>query len=196
MQKIIVLLSSMFLLVGCIESVALLGTSSANGKLVQSSLKSGVSLGIKKTTGKTPLQHALNYAEEKNIDKKKKKCISFIEKTNSEACAIAKKQVALTKAKIKNKTKNILKKMPLIKNGELAKKATETMISTRGQAFAEARKEGKDYFIFKGKVYNTKFKIDAAKKTIKSKNLTFVQKKKEKNYILIFKNIVNVIPYK
>ena len=52
MKNIIILLSSMFLLVGCIESVALLGTSSANGKLVQSSLKSGVSLGIKKTKRK------------------------------------------------------------------------------------------------------------------------------------------------
>jgi len=182
MQKIFTLLISSLLLVGCVESMALLGPASSivgGGNVAQSTVSSAINYGVKKKTGKSPMQHALAYAEEKNPNKEKKRCISFIEKTNSEACAIAKKQVALTKAKIKNKTKNILKKMPLIKNGELAKKATETMISTRGQAFAEARKEGKDYFIFKGKVYNTKFKIDAAKKTIKSKNLTFVQKKKE-----------------
>ena len=181
MKKIFFLLLSMLFLTGCFESLALVGpaTGVSNGRIVQSSLKEVVSYGIKKTTGKSPLEHVLAYTKEINPERKKEPCVSFIEKTNSEACAIAKKQVALTKAKIKNKTKNILKKMPLIKNGELAKKATETMISTRGQAFAEARKEGKDYFIFKGKVYNTKFKIDAAKKTIKSKNLTFVQKKKE-----------------
>ena len=47
------------------------------------------------------MQHALAYAQEKNPDKKKEKCISFIEKTNSEACAIAKKQISLAQNKIK-----------------------------------------------------------------------------------------------
>ena len=64
MKKIFVLLTSMFLLVGCIESIAVLSGGAANGKLVQSSLKSGLSYGIKKQTGKSPLQHALAFAEE------------------------------------------------------------------------------------------------------------------------------------
>ena len=169
----------MFLLVGCIESVALLGTSSANGKLVQSSLKSGVSLGIKKTTGKTPLQHALNYAEEKNIDKKKKKCISFIEKTNSEACAIVKKQVEITQVKIKNKTNDVLRSISL------------TNLSAKRKAFNKARKTGKDFFVFKGKLYNTKFKKDISEKKIESKNL-FV-KKTNSNYSTKFKNPIKKI---
>ena len=114
MKNIIILLSSMFLLVGCVESIALLGpaTSATNGKLVQSSLKSAVSLGVKKTTGKSPMQHALAYAEEKNPNKKKEKCISFIEKTNSEACMIVNKQIASTKAAVVKKitsTQNFVK---------------------------------------------------------------------------------------
>ena len=113
------LLSLMLLLAGCIESVALLGpvTGATNGKIVQSSLKSAVSYGVKKQTGKTPLQHALNYADEKNPNKKKEKCISFIEKTNSEACMIVNKQIALAQdAVIKKisyaKTKIIKKTSP------------------------------------------------------------------------------------
>ena len=77
MKKISVLLASMFLLVGCAESMALLGplTGASNGKILQSSLNSAVSYGVKKQTGKTPMQHALAYAEEKNPNKKKEKWI-------------------------------------------------------------------------------------------------------------------------
>ena len=63
MKKIFILLTSMFLLVGCIESMALIGGGATNGKFLQSSLQSGVSLGIKNKTGKSPLQHALNYSK-------------------------------------------------------------------------------------------------------------------------------------
>ena len=50
MKKIFVLLGSMFLFSGCIESIALLGpvTGAANGKVVQSSIQSGINYGIKK----------------------------------------------------------------------------------------------------------------------------------------------------
>ena len=50
MKKILVLLASMFLLVGCVESMALLGpaTGATNGKIVQASAKSAISFGIKK----------------------------------------------------------------------------------------------------------------------------------------------------
>ena len=118
MQKIIVLLSSMFLLVGCIESIALLGNAAGgatSSKIVQSSLKSAVSFGVKKKTGKTPLRHALAYAEKKNPNKKKEKCISFIDKTNSETCAIINKQIALTQdavvKKISSTQNTVVKKI-------------------------------------------------------------------------------------
>ena len=105
MKKILLLLSTIVLLSGCAESLALLGTGTSNGKLVQSSLNSAISYGVKKQTGKTPLEHAIAYAEEKNPEKKKEPCLSFAEKTNSEICAIVKKQLKLTKSKILKRTK-------------------------------------------------------------------------------------------
>jgi len=152
MKKILVLLSSMFLLVGCVESIALLGpaTGAANGKIVQGSIKSAVSYGVKKQTGKSPLEHAIAYAEEKNPNEKKEKCISFIEKTNSEACAIAKKQISLAQTKLK----------------EIV---TQKKISFK-KHFNQARKEGKESFIFDNKIYNTTFKKkEVAEKTIERK---------------------------
>jgi hypothetical protein len=187
MKKILTLLSSAMLLAGCVESIALLGPASGlikGGNVVQSSVSSAVNLGIKKSTGKTPMQHALAYAEEKNPKKEKKRCISFIKKTNSEACAIAKKQIALTQAKLKEKTKSVLKKIPSPKESVFTKKANRTTVSHRGRIFAEARKEGKDSFIFNGKIYSTKLKETGEEKVIKPKKLTFVeQKNKNKNVI-------------
>ena len=179
MKKILALLTLMFLLSACASPMALLGPAAgaANGKLVQSSVQSAFSLGVKKTTGKSPMQHALAYAEEKNPNKEKKRCISFIEKTNSEACAIVKKQAALTGAKVKKKTKSFLKKNIFNKKNVVNKKATEAVLSPRGQAFAKAKKEGKDFFIFRGKNYNTKFKDVVAEKIIKPENLIFANEK-------------------
>ena len=105
MRKILGLLITLFLLNGCAESVALLGTGASNGKIVQSSFNSVISYGVKKQTGKTPIEHAIAYAEEKNPKKKKEPCLSFVEKTNSEICALLKKQLKLTKSKILMKSK-------------------------------------------------------------------------------------------
>tara|TARA_B100001248_G_scaffold240728_1_gene206897 strand:+ start:64 stop:456 length:393 start_codon:yes stop_codon:yes gene_type:complete len=105
MKKIFGLLIALLFLNGCAESIALLGTSASNGRVLQSSLNSAISYGVKKQTGKTPLEHAVAYAEEKNPHKKKEPCLSFAEKTNSEICAIVKKQLEITKSKILNKSK-------------------------------------------------------------------------------------------
>ena len=105
MKKILGLLVILLFLNGCAESVALLGTSVSNGKIMQSSISSSVSYGIKKQTGKTPLEHAIAYADQKNPQKKKEPCLSFVEKTNSEICAIVKKQLKITKSKILKKTR-------------------------------------------------------------------------------------------
>ena len=105
MKKILGLLVILLFLNGCAESVALLGTSVSNGKIMQSSISSSVSYGIKKQTGKTPLEHAIAYADQKNPEKKKEPCLSFLEKTNSEICAIVKKQLKITKSKILKKTR-------------------------------------------------------------------------------------------
>ena len=78
------LLSILFLLNGCAESVAFLGSSvggASSGKMFQSSLNSAISYGIKKQTGKTPLEHAIAFVEEKNPMRKKETCISSFEIT-------------------------------------------------------------------------------------------------------------------
>ena len=98
----------MFLLNGCVESFAFLGAtagSASGGNVLQSSLHSAASYGIKKQTGKTPLGHALAYAEKINPDKKKEPCLSFIKKTNSKVCTLVNKQINLTKVKIAKKKK-------------------------------------------------------------------------------------------
>ena len=109
MKKIFGLLITLLLLNGCAESVALLGGSiggASSGKIAQSSLNTVVSYGVKKQTGKGPLEHVLAYAEKVNPEKKKEPCLSFIQKTNSEICAIVKKQLSLTKSKIINETRD------------------------------------------------------------------------------------------
>ena len=104
MRKIFVLLTTMLLFNGCAESVALLGTSvsgASNGKIIQSSLNSAISYSVKKQTGKGPLEHVKAYAEKINPEKEEEPCLSFLEKTNSEICAIVKKRLILTKSKVK-----------------------------------------------------------------------------------------------
>jgi len=115
MKKVFFLLSIVFLLNGCAESIALLGSSvggASSGKMLQSSLNSAISYGVKQQTGKTPLGHALAYAEEKNPEKRQETCISFIERTRSEFCTIVNKQISLTNSAVKEKTLEIVKKYP------------------------------------------------------------------------------------
>ena len=112
MKKISLLLSTIFLLNGCAESLALLGPGASNGRFVQSSLNSAISYGVKKQTGKTPLEHAIAYAEEKNPERKKETCISSFEITRSEFCTIAKKEIKLKRTDMVQKTSEIAKEYP------------------------------------------------------------------------------------
>ena len=121
MNKILLLLSSIFLLNGCAESLALLGPGASNGKFVQSSLNSAVSYGVKKQTGKTPLEHAIAFAEEKNPERKKETCISSFEITRSEFCTIAKKQIKLKSTAMVKKTTDFVKEFPKNKIKEISK---------------------------------------------------------------------------
>ena len=108
MKKILGFLFGLALLTGCAESLALLGPTSTavtGGNIAQSAFSSAVNYGVKKHTGKSPVEHAIEYAEEINPQKKKEPCLSFAEKTNSEICAIVKKQLKITKLKILKKSK-------------------------------------------------------------------------------------------
>ena len=112
MKKISLLLSTIFLLNGCAESLALLGPGASNGRFVQSGLNSAISYGVKRQTGKTPLEHAIAYAEEKNPERKKETCISSFEITRSEFCTIAKKEIKLKSTVMVEKTAEIAKEYP------------------------------------------------------------------------------------
>ena len=114
MKKIFFLISLVFLLNGCAESIALLGTNASNGRIVQSSFNSAISYNVKKQTGKTPLEHAIAYTEKRNSEKKKETCISSIEKTKSEFCTVVKKKISLTNTVVANKTPESVKSFPKI----------------------------------------------------------------------------------
>ena len=108
MKKILGSMLLLTLLSSCAESLALLGPTSTavtGGNIAQSALSSSLNYGVKKRTGKSPMEHAIAYAENMNPEKKKEPCLSFAEKTNSEICAIVKKQLKITKSKILNKSK-------------------------------------------------------------------------------------------
>ena len=121
MKKILILFSTIFLLNGCAESLALLGSGASNGRFVQSSLNSAISYGVKKQTGKTPLEHAIAYAEENNPERKKETCISSFEITRSEFCTIVKKQIKSQSTAMVEKTKDFVKEFPKNKIKEISK---------------------------------------------------------------------------
>ena len=107
MKKILGFLLGFTLLTGCAETLALLGPTSTavtGGNIAQSAFSSAVNYGVKKQTGKSPMEHAMTYADEVNPQKKKEPCLSFAEKTNSEICAIVKKQLKITKSRILKKS--------------------------------------------------------------------------------------------
>ena len=134
MKKILLLLSTIFLLNGCAESLALLGPGASNGRFVQSSLNSAISYGVKKQTGKTPLEHAIAYAETKNPERKKETCISSFEITRSEFCTIVKKQINLKSTAVKKKTVDVMREYPkniVKKVSEIEKIAKKSIIYNR-----------------------------------------------------------------
>ena len=111
MKKIFILLTSITLLTGCAETIALLGPASSlvgGGNVVHSSISSAASYGIKKTTGKSPMQHAMAYAEEKNPNNKTERCTTFVKETESVACYIAKKQISNVKKAASKKIKHVI----------------------------------------------------------------------------------------
>ena len=111
MKKNLCLLLMFTFLSGCYGSAALLGPASttaasgATGNIARGAFTSTVSYGIKKTTGKLPIEHAVAYAGENKPEINKEPCLSFVEKTNSKICAIVKKQLKITKSKILKKSK-------------------------------------------------------------------------------------------
>ena len=97
MRRIFCLLTLFILLNGCAESMALLG-GAANGKVVQSSFNTALSYGVKKQTGKTPLEHVVNYTETRKIVNSKEEnkiqpCVEFLEPVSGDICAALRKTI-------------------------------------------------------------------------------------------------------
>jgi len=115
MKKILGSMLLLTLLSSCAESLALLGPTSTavtGGNIAQSALSSAVNYGVKKQTGKTPLEHAMAYTEEKNPERKKETCISSFKITRSEFCTIIKKQINSKSTALMDKTIEIAKEYP------------------------------------------------------------------------------------
>lgn len=108
MKKFFGLLTTLLLLNGCAESLALLGpasTAAGGGNVVRSTISTAVNYGVKKQTGKSPSEHALNYIKENNPKQNKEKCLTFLESTNSEICSALKNKITDVRVKIKQKSK-------------------------------------------------------------------------------------------
>ena len=118
MKNILILLGSMFLLVGCVESVAVLstGAGAANGKLVQSSINTGISYGIKKQTGKSPMGHALAYNDKKKLKVINDSCSSFSNKKNLDFCKKLKERIAASQKDFKKSESSYNSKIEITKS--------------------------------------------------------------------------------
>ena len=108
MKKILSLSIILTLLTGCAETLALLGPATG-GNLTQSAVSSAVSFGVKKKTGKNPMEHAMAYAKKHKPEMKKSKCIAFLDSTDSEICEAVKKNISETKEYFKNKKKILVR---------------------------------------------------------------------------------------
>ena len=108
MKKILISVTLTMFLTGCAETMAFLGpvsTAAGGGNIIRSSVTSAVDYGIKKSTGKSSIEHAFNFAEKHNPDRKKVKCVNFLEVTETEVCSILKRRVTELKSKINKSSK-------------------------------------------------------------------------------------------
>ena len=108
MKKIFISLTLTILVTGCAETVAFLGpasTAAGGGNLARSTFTSVVDYGIKKSTGKSSIEHAIGFAEKHNPEREKVKCVNFLEITETEVCSILKKRVSELKSQINKSSK-------------------------------------------------------------------------------------------
>ena len=108
MKKILLSISMAVFLTGCAETVAFLGpasTAAGGGNLARSTFTSALDYGIKKSTGKSSIEHAIGFAEKHNPERKKVKCVNFLEVTETEVCSILKKRVSELRKKIDKNSK-------------------------------------------------------------------------------------------
>lgn len=137
MKKLSILVFTFLFLTGCYQSMALLGpaTGAANGKVVQSSLQSAASYGIKKQTGKSPFEHVVAYSVQKDLEncgeenKQTKKCLNLNEKLLSAQSLVEQKDQIITE--IKTESKEVIQ--------EKAKSARELAISVQAAIIEKSK---------------------------------------------------------
>ena len=108
MKKVFISLIVTMFLTGCAETMAFLGpasTAAGGGNIARSTFTSALDYGIKKSTGKSSIEHAIGFAEKHNPDRKKVKCVNFLEVTETEVCSILKKRVSQLRSKINTNSK-------------------------------------------------------------------------------------------
>jgi|TARA_B110000438_G_scaffold277549_1_gene300288 hypothetical protein len=104
-MKKILLIIPLLILTGCAETLAFLGpmtTGATSGTVARSSINAVTSYGIKKQTGKTPIQHAYNYAKKNNqkkINIKKqpitsKNCDEYLEPMSPASCSVIRDKIS------------------------------------------------------------------------------------------------------
>ena len=137
MKKLSILVFTFLFLTGCYQSMALLGpaTGAANGKVVQSSLQSAASYGIKKQTGKSPFEHMVAYSKQTDLENCReenvhtKKCLNLNEKLLSAQSLVEQKDQVFKE--IKTESKEVLQ--------EKAKSARELAISVQAAIIEKSK---------------------------------------------------------
>lgn len=112
MKNILIFIVSFIFLTGCVQNVAFLGPAFSivkTGGVQQALVSESINYGVKKQTGKSPMEHALAYAEKHNPEKKKTNCVAFLKSTESEICEAVKKNIIETKEYFKNKNKIVIR---------------------------------------------------------------------------------------
>jgi hypothetical protein len=190
MKKIFILLTSVMLLAGCAETIALLGPASSlvgGGNVVHSSVSAAASYGVKKATGKSPMQHALAYAEEKNPNKKKDRCLSFVKETESEACYIAKNKISSIKKTTSKKIKNVItqSKTMVVKK---IKAEQKPLLQAEAKKVTTRKIEGKVLTVKKSKI-EQELKLRSietmlVESTLSKKNISHLRVSIGKNFII------------
>jgi len=103
-RKVLFLIFSSFFLAGCFaESLTLVqsGVGASQGRVLQSAISPAVSLGIKKTTGKFPIEHIIK-KEQQRIAKKALNLEDKIIKSTKRTIEISKEKIVPIKNNVEN----------------------------------------------------------------------------------------------
>ena len=129
-RKIVFLILSSFFLAGCFaESMTLVqsGVGASQGRVLQSTISPAISLGVKKATGKFPIEHII-VKEKQRMAKKASEFENKIIESAKKKIEISKKKIEISKEKIipiKNNIKKQATKLRWVLHIKEIKNVTE-----------------------------------------------------------------------